>query len=239
MDMKTKRILLVEDEEAVAGPIRSRLEARGQFRVDAVRRAEDALQWLAVLLPDAVLLDTSLPDRPAQEVCRMLRARPRTKGLPCIMLGDPRQGLRMVDGLGFGADDYVVKPVDPEELEARLGALLRRRGSGPLEPSLTAFRGRHLQADFAGVIVSIDGVRVSLTRRELLLLRALVEQCNQTVTREALSNAWGSAARDVRVVDSAMWKLRRKLGPAGRQIETVIGFGYRFNEPQQPGEQVS
>ena len=162
----------------------------------------------------------------------MMRSRSRTRALPCVMLGDGgRRGVRAVDGLSFGADDYVTKPVDLEELEARLRAVLRRPSPRPVDEGPAAFHGKHIEANFADVIVCVDGKRVSLTKRELLLLRALIEQRNRTLTRNELSNAWGSDARDCRVVDSAMWKLRRKLRSAAAQIETIVGFGYRFNEP--------
>lgn len=229
--MRTRLILLVEDDDAETARVRTRLESRGEFFVDAVRTADAALNWLVDMLPDAVLLDTTLPDLPAQEFCRTLRSRERTRPVPCVMLGDGRRGLRVVDGLSFGADDYVTKPIDLDELEARLKAVLRRQAPRPLEAGPLAFRGRHIEVNFADVLVSVDGHRITLTRRELLLLRALVEQCNRTLSRNELSSAWGSDARDCRVVDSAMWKLRRKLRSAGSQIETIVGFGYRFNEP--------
>jgi DNA-binding response OmpR family regulator len=225
-------ILLVERDEAEAARIRACLESRGEFFVDVAPTGEGALKWLAIMMPDAVLLDTTLPDVRAQEICRLIRSRPRTRALPCIMLGDAgRKGLRAVDGFSFGADDYVTKPVDLEELEARLRAVLRRPAPRPIDEGPVAFRGKHIEVNFANVVVSVDGKRVSLTKRELLLLRALVEQRNHTLTRNELSNAWGTDARDCRVVDSAMWKLRRKLRSAAAQIETIVGFGYRFNEP--------
>jgi two-component system, OmpR family, response regulator RegX3 len=232
--MKRKTILLVEDDGGNAAIIRRRLESRGEFEVHGVATGDAALKALASTVPDALLLDTTLPDMPAQEICRVIRSRSRTRFLPCIMLGDRTTGLRIVDGLSFGADDYVTKPVDLEELEARLRAVLRRHVPQPFDRFAPAFRGRHIDANFADVVVSVDGRPVSLTRREFLLLRALIDQRNRTLTRTQLSNAWGSDARDGRVVDSAMWKLRRKLRSAGGQIETIVGFGYRFNEPEAP-----
>ncbi|HVZ22465.1 MAG TPA: response regulator transcription factor [Vicinamibacterales bacterium] len=231
--MKIKHILVADDEDAVVHLIRTALESRGEFCVDAVPTADGALRRLAAAVPDALLLDTTLPDLPAQEVCRAIRARERTRALPCIMLGDAVRGLTVVDGLEVGADDCVMKPLDPRELEARLRAVLRRREPARPEPVSPAFQGQRIMADFADVSVVVDGSRVALTRRELLLLRALVEQCNHTLSRETLlATVWGTQAWDCRVVDSAMWKLRKKLKDAGRQIETVVGFGYRFNEPR-------
>ena len=230
--MRPKQILAAA--AASIEPIRARLESSGEFRCDVVRTADDALRCIAAALPDALLLDTTLPDIPAQEVCRALRARPRTAALPCIMLGSARGPIRIIEALSFGADDFMTKPADPVELEARLRALLRRRAPIPTTEH-RVFRGRHVDANFTDVAVSVDGAPVSLTKRELLLLCALVEERNHTLSREALlSRVWGSAAWDCRVVDSAMWKLRRKLGAAGSQIETIVGFGYRFFEPQPP-----
>src|SRR5215470_12107985 len=165
--MRTMLILLVEDVDAEATRIRARLESEGEFFVDTTRTAEAALKWLAVMMPDAVLLDTTLPDLPAQEICRVMRSRSRTSAVPCIMLGDGRRGLRAIDGLSFGADDYMTKPLDLEELEARLRAVLRRPAPRPLEDAPAAFRGKHIDANFADVVVSVDGKRVSLTKREL------------------------------------------------------------------------
>ncbi len=234
--MKTKQILIVDDEEIQIAPVRARLESRGEYRVDVVSTADEALRRVAAAVPDALLLDTTLPDMPAQDVCRALRSRQRTAALPCIMLGDAAKGLRMVEGLAFGADDFVTKPIDAAELEARLQAILRRRSPIPFRTDGDVFRGTHIDANFADVAVKVDGMPVSLTRRELLLLRALVEERNRTLSRGALlSHVWGTAVRDQRIVDSAMWKLRKKLRGAGDQIETVIGFGYRFNEPPGPG----
>jgi two-component system, OmpR family, phosphate regulon response regulator PhoB len=239
MAMKTKLVLLVEGDRDVAGAIAARLERRADFLVDVASTGDDALRHIAALVPDAMLLDTTLRDLPAQELCRSIRSRERTASMPCIMLGDPKRGLRSVEALAFGADDFVTKPVDGDELEARLRAVLRRHAPRPLCVGPQDFRGAHLEANFADVVVSVDGTPVNLTRRELLLLRALVERHNRILSRDELSRAWGSDARDCRVVDSAMWKLRRKLGNAGRQIETVIGLGYRFNEPKKQGEQAS
>ncbi len=113
--------------------------------------------------------------------------------------------------------------------------MLRRRAPAPVVDAVEEFCGRRIRANFANVAVSVDGATISLTKRELLLLHALVGRCNQTLSRDALlARVWGSAAWDCRIVDSAMWKLRRKLRGAGDRIETVIGFGYRFNEPREP-----
>ena len=161
----------------------------------------------------------------------MIRSRSRTERLSCIVLGEPTRGLGLIEALAFGADDYVAKPVDVAELEARLRAVLRRRLAPP-PSAVLRYHGVRLDADFTAVRISVDGKGVSLTKREFVLLRALVEQPGSILSREFLLNSvWTAGVRDRRVVDSAIWKLRQKLGEAGCQIETIVGFGYRFNEP--------
>jgi DNA-binding response OmpR family regulator len=154
-----------------------------------------------------------------------------------ILLGERDGGVGLVDGLGLGADDYVFKPIDPNEVAARVRAVLRRRAHHE-DDRLARYEGAHISADFERVAVSVDGVSVALTLREFKLLRALLGSRNQVMSRASLlADAWGTDEWDARVVDSAMWKLRAKLGEAARQIETVTGFGYRFNEPErQPAQ---
>jgi DNA-binding response OmpR family regulator len=230
--MDTKEIVVAEDEPAIVEAIRTKLETGGEFRIDVAPTADDLLKRIAASVPDALLLDATLPDLPAQEVCRMIRSRPRTERLACIVLGQPTRGLGLIDALEFGADDYVAKPVDVAELEARLRAVLRRRLAPP-RSAVLRYQGIRIEADFTAVRVSVDGKGVSLTKREFVLLRALVEQPGSILSREFLLNSvWTAGVRDRRVVDSAIWKLRQKLGEAGCQIETIVGFGYRFNEPR-------
>jgi len=228
--MRKKEILVAENKAEVALTIKARLEREQQFAVDVVSTAAETLRRLSVSVPDALLLDAGLPDGTVHELCRLVRSRERTARLPVIMLGGDATGIGLVEGLELGADDFVAKPFEPAELEARLKAVLRRhvhqRESAP-----DHFKGDHLDANFADVNVSVDGRPVSLTKREFHLLRFLVRHCNEVLGREVLlSNVWGAEGWDCRIVDSAIWKLRKKLGDAARQIETVAGFGYRFSE---------
>ena len=232
--LKRRDILVAEHETPAADAIKATLERHGEFAVDVVPPAQDALRRLASSLPDALLLDTTLPDMSTFEVCGVLRSRERTRHLPCIMLGDPSRGVGVIDGLELGADDYLVKPLDPCEVEARLKAVLRRRPAVPAAQDAQHFKGAHLDVNFTDVSVCVNGAPITLTRREFMLLRALIGAKEQVLDRHSLLAAvWGTGAWDCRVVDSAMWKLRAKLRPADHQIETVVGFGYRFTEPQQ------
>ena len=229
--MKKKDILVAEDDSSIASVIKQRLEQEDEFAVHLVANGSAALRSVSTAVLDAALIDTGIRDVPAAEICRVIRLRERTARLPLILIGRRDAGLNLVEGLGLGADDFVVKPFEPDELEARLKALLRRhvhhRSGGP-----ETFCGRHLRANFTDVEVAVDSTPVSLTKREFELLRFLVSRRNDVLRRdEILTNVWGADGWDERIVDSAIWKLRKKVGRAGRQIETVTGFGYRFNEP--------
>ena len=176
-----------------------------------------------------MILDLNLPVLGGLEVCRMLRARPATSNLPIIMLTARIGEADRVSGLDLGADDYVTKPFSLRELTARVRAVLRRRQRGAAA-SGPSYQGTHLVADFDAVAVSVDGQPVRLTRREFELLKCLVENRNRVLSRDRLlERVWGyEHFVETRSVDVHVGRLRSKLGPAGAQIETVVGLGYRF-----------
>jgi DNA-binding response OmpR family regulator len=125
----------------------------------------------------------------------------------------------------------MTKPFGLKELSARVRALLRRRTTGTArEPEPFVYRGARLVADFDAVAVSVDTEAIRLTRREFDLLRHLVENKNRVLSRDRLlERVWGyERIVDTRSVDVHVGRLRAKLGSAGRQIETVVGLGYRF-----------
>jgi two-component system, OmpR family, alkaline phosphatase synthesis response regulator PhoP len=134
-----------------------------------------------------------------------------------------------VTGLDLGADDYVTKPFSLRELASRVRAVLRRSSRAD-DAVPISYRGDHLSADFDAVAVSVDGDQVRLTRREFELLRYLVINKNRVVSRDRLlERVWGYDRQvETRSVDVHVGRLRSKLGTAGRQIETVVGLGYRF-----------
>jgi DNA-binding response OmpR family regulator len=136
-----------------------------------------------------------------------------------------------VSGLDVGADDYMTKPFSLRELSARVRAVLRRRRGDAPRPS--GYRSAHLVADFDAVAVAVDGRPVRLTRREFELLKCLVENRNRVLSRDRLlERVWGYEHYvETRSVDVHVGRLRSKLGPAGSQIETVVGLGYRFVDP--------
>lgn len=230
METRT-HILVVEDEADIAGLIKLTLEREGGTEVDLVSSGDAALRAVAAGLPDLIILDLSLPTLGGIDVCRALRARPRTAAVPIIMVTARVNESDRVAGLDLGADDYVTKPFSLKELAARVRALLRRR-RGPTTDMAMAYQGAHLVADFDAVAVAVDGEPVRLTRREFELLRCLVENRNRVLSRDRLlQRVWGyDHFVETRSVDVHVGRLRAKLGPAGQQIETVVGLGYRFVE---------
>jgi DNA-binding response OmpR family regulator len=225
-------VLVVEDEHDIAGLIKHTLERGGDTYADIVSSGDAALRAVTERLPDVIILDLNLPVLGGLEVCRILRARPHSARVPIIMLTARTSEAERIVGLDVGADDYVTKPFSLRELAARVRAVLRRGRSEPEAPQPVTYQGRHLIADFEAVSVSVDGEPVRLTRREFELLRHLVENRNRVLSRDRLlERVWGyERSIETRSVDVHVGRLRSKLGAAGRQIETVVGLGYRFVE---------
>lgn len=230
--MAPPRVLVVEDEQDIAGLIKHTLERSGAASVEIAGRGDDALRSIARRMPDLVILDLNLPGLAGDDICRMLRQRSETAQLPIIMLTARTSETDRVAGLDLGADDYVTKPFSLRELSARVRAVLRRRARPGDTARQSRHDGKHLVADFDAVAIAVDGTDVRLTRREFELLRFLVENRNRVLSRERLlERVWGyDRFIETRSVDVHVGRLRAKLGAAGQQIETVIGLGYRFNE---------
>ncbi len=225
------RVLVVEDEPDLATLIKHALERSGEARVEIVPAGDQALRVVAESPPDVLILDLNLPVLSGTEVCRILRAQPATANIPIIMLTARTSEGDRVTGLDLGADDYVTKPFSLRELAARVRAVLRRK-AGAAAAAPTVYRGAHLQADFEAVTITVDSQPIRLTRREFELLRYLVENRNRVLSRERLlERVWGyEYFIETRSVDVHVGRLRAKLGIVGRQIETVVGLGYRFIE---------
>jgi DNA-binding response OmpR family regulator len=226
------RVLVVEDEGDIAGLIRHTLERSGELTVEVADSGDQALRLATEQPPDLVILDLNLPVLNGLDVCRLLRSRQATARVPIIMLtARTSEGDRVI-GLDAGADDYVTKPFSLRELSARVRAALRRGKAEESAAAPAVYRGKHLTADFDAVAINVDGEAVRLTRREFELLRYLVENRNRVLSRDRLlERVWGyDRLIETRSVDVHVGRLRGKLGEAGKQIETVVGLGYRFVE---------
>jgi two-component system, OmpR family, alkaline phosphatase synthesis response regulator PhoP len=228
------RVLVVEDESDIAGLVKHTLERGGDTVVEIASSGDQALKMASEQQLDLIILDLNLPVLGGLEVCRLLRTRPATVKTPIIMLTARTTESDRVVGLDAGADDYVTKPFSPRELAARVRAVMRRGKPEEAGPP-PVYRGEHLVADFDAVSISVDGESVRLTRREFELLKYLVENRNRVLSRDRLlERVWGyDRLIETRSVDVHVGRLRGKLGAAGKQIETVVGLGYRFIETEK------
>ena len=227
--MARNRVLIVEDEQDIAGLIKHTLERSGETEAQIVGSGDAALKAVTERVPDLIILDLNLPVVGGLEVCRILRSRADVPHVPIIMLTARTSEDDRVSGLEQGADDYVTKPFSLRELTARVRAVLRR-GRDSEQRRSGAYRGERLMADFEAVSIAVDGEPVRLTRREFELLQFLVQNKNRVVSRDRLlERVWGyERLVETRSVDVHVGRLRSKLRTAGHQIETVVGLGYRF-----------
>ncbi|MDE0408045.1 MAG: phosphate regulon transcriptional regulator PhoB [Alphaproteobacteria bacterium] len=229
MSAERPHILVVEDEAPIVELLRYNLETSG-YSVSVATDGDEALERVTEDQPDAVLLDWMLPRKSGIEVCRQLRARAGTRTLPIILLTARGEEADRVHGLDTGADDYIVKPFSPKELEARLKAVLRRSRPALVEERLE-YRG--IVIDLVRHRVSRDGRKVHLGPTEYRLLRTLLERPTRVFSRARLLDAvWG---RDVyveeRTVDVHIRRLRKALNGEGDPdaIRTVRSGGYALD----------
>ena len=218
------KLLLVEDEDAIAEPLAEGLRREG-FAVERVATGGEAL---AAPEPDLVLLDVGLPDTDGFSVCRELRSR---STVPIIMVTAKGEEVDRVVGLEVGADDYVVKPFGVRELIARIRAVTRRTGERSAAPAGATTVGP-LTLDTRSRRVSVDGREVYLTPKEFDLLALLASDPGAVVSRarileEVWQTTWFGSAK---TIDIHVAALRKKLGDA-KWIETVRGVGLRLNVP--------
>jgi two-component system, OmpR family, response regulator MprA len=223
------RVLVIEDDDAVRSAVRRAL-LLGGYEVLLAPNGQDGLLQAQTAVPDAIILDLGLPDIDGMEVCRRLRsAGDRT---PILMLTARDAVEDRVDGLEAGADDYLVKPYDVRELQARLKAIMRRHIDGADGRSL---RFAELELDADAHAARIGDRSVELTRTEYQLLELLMLNPRRVLTSELIyDRIWGY---DFNLAGNALrvyiGYLRRKLEAGGerRLIQTVHGVGYVLREP--------
>lgn len=223
------KILVVDDEPEAVELVEFNLSQAGFDVVSAADGAE-ALKKARSAMPSLVILDLMLPEIDGLEVCKMLRRDPATAALPIIMLTAKAAEIDRVLGLELGADDYVVKPFSPRELVLRVKNLLGRTRPGAAPDEILKFGD--LLIDSARHLVSWKARRVDLTATEFKLLWLLAKRRGRVQSREQLlRDVWEyNSLIDTRTVDTHMRRLREKLGPAARYLDTVRGVGYRFVE---------
>ena len=216
------RILIVEDDPSLAQILRDNLLLDG-FDVECAAHAERAMGLYRAFVPDLVLLDVMLPDLSGFDLARALRHGGKT---PIIILSARGEKADKLTGLRLGADDYVTKPFDMEELVARINTVLRR-----LKPAVSAIRLAEVTIDFRSGIATGPQGDLHLTHREFEILRVLAERQARVVFRDELfREVWGFLdTSTTRSVDRAVSRLRQKIEPdprAPRFLRTVHGDGY-------------
>ena len=227
MTTSSPKLLIVEDEADLVRTLDYNFRQAG-FEVHTATSGREGLRIAAAKTPDLVLLDLMLPDLQGVEVCRLLKADPKTRTTPVIILTARGEEVDRVVGFEIGADDYVTKPFSVRELVLRVRAVLRR-GEPSGRPAEIMKLGQ-LTIDSEAHRVHVDGREILLTALEFRLLRTLVQRRDRVQTRETLLNdVWGLNLNvETRTIDTHIKRLREKLGKAGTLIETVRGVGYRF-----------
>ncbi len=228
--MAQKHILVVDDEEDILELVRYNL-AKAGYKVTAVASGEEAIKAARSKLPDLVLLDLMLPGVDGLEVCNTMKRDQRTANIPIVMLTARGDETDIVTGLELGADDYVTKPFSPRVLVARIKAVLRRRSRQPAEEK-AVLKIKDLAIDAGRHEVTVRAKRIDLTSTEFKILHLLARRPGWVFTRQQIIDAARGEEYAVtdRSVDVHIAGLRKKLGPLGKQIETVHGVGYRFRE---------
>ena len=216
------RILIVEDDPIFRSVMRDNLVFEG-YRVEAVADGNSALAKARAFSPDLIVLDLTLPDWDGLELCPLLH---QSGKVPIIILSARGQKVDKIRGLKLGADDYITKPTDLDELLARIRVVLRRS-----RPSVERLRVGRLLIDFKTSKASCGPTTVRLTHREFELLRYLAERRDKVVHRdELLREVWGYPdVPTTRSVDHAIARLRKKIEPDPHHpqfIHTVQGSGY-------------
>ncbi|HKV16992.1 MAG TPA: response regulator [Reyranella sp.] len=225
-----ERILMIDDDDRLAGMVSDYLGGAG-FRLTLAGTARDGESWLRRESFDAIILDLMLPDADGLDLCRRLRA---TSDVPILMLTARGEPMDRVVGLEVGADDYLGKPFEPRELQARLRAILRRRGRAATADILNFGR---LEIDKGARLVRLDGEERALTSYQFALLLALAERAGRVLTRDALMDLTKGEKLEAfdRSVDVHISRIRAAIEDdpkKPRRILTLRGAGYVFARDQ-------
>jgi len=227
------RILIVEDDRDIAELVGRYLDKAG-FSTEILGSGRDALASIMKRPPDLLVLDLMLPQVDGLEVCRLVRSNEKTAAIPIIMLTARADESERIVGLEMGADDYLAKPFSPNELVARVRALLRRVTRTPEIRAAMSYGP--IVVDTERHTVASGGESVSLTAKEFLLLEYLLAHRGRVLSRDVLlTDVWGyKYTGGTRTVDVHVRRLREKLPPLGDALVTVKQFGYKLLE--QPPE---
>jgi DNA-binding response OmpR family regulator len=225
------QILIAEDDADIANLIAHYIHKSG-WHAHVVASGTEALTRVREAPADLLVLDVMLPGMSGLDVCRALRAEASTSRLPIIMVTARAEETDRIIGLDLGADDYIAKPFSPNELVARIKAVMRRsiRADGADESHLQL---GPIEMNLSTHTVTDHGVEVKLTAKEFLLLQYLLQHRGRVLSRDLLlGDVWGYRyTGGTRTVDVHIRRLRDKLPMLVRSVETVKQFGYKLVEP--------
>lgn len=228
-DITNKVVLIVDDEKNICELIRLYLEKEG-FKTVTAYDGEEAVKIFKSVSPDIVLLDVMMPKKDGWQVCRELRSQ---SNVPIIMLTAKGETIDKVLGLEFGADDYVVKPFDSNELVARIKAVLRRYEIGGTKEEDNEISYDGLKINQTTYEVFIDGKLVEMPPKEFELLFYLAKNPNKVFTRnQLLDEVWGyEFFGDSRTVDVHIKRIREKIEKTEHswKLKTIWSVGYKFS----------
>ena len=222
------KILVIEDEPDIRRNLEYNLSREG-FSVSAAASISEANTSLASTDYSLILLDLMLPDGSGLDLCKSIKSNSDTESIPIIILTAKDDEVDKVVGFELGADDYVTKPFSVRELILRVKAVLKR-GSKKKEVVEVVRQFGDLKIDVDSHEVHVDDAKINLTALEFRLLRQLVDTRGRVQSRDQLlSEVWGySAEVTTRTVDTHVKRLREKLGPMGKYVQTIRGVGYKF-----------
>jgi two-component system phosphate regulon response regulator PhoB len=225
--------LIIDDDRPLANALASILRSQG-FEVSMAHDGRRGLRRAQATLPDLIVLDLVLPGLPGLEVCRSLRAGPRTGAIPIVITTVKTEEHDEVIGLAMGADDYVIKPFRMRVLLQRIKRLIARRRARLEPPPDKISQSQGVRINRHSHQATYLGKELPLTRSEYSLLETMLRQPGRAFTRsELISLALGENVMVLdRTIDVHIKSLRKKLGKGAGLIETVRNIGYRFREPR-------
>ncbi|MEI6751679.1 MAG: response regulator transcription factor [Paludibacter sp.] len=229
--MSPYRILVVDDEEDLCEILQFNLETEG-YQVDVAYSAEAAMKK-DLTVYNLLLLDVMMGEISGFRMARTLSENPKTASIPVIFLTAKDSETDRLTGFNIGADDYISKPFSIREVLARVKVVIRRTGnSSKNEVAAEKLTYETLEMDLGNKKVILDGVEVPFTKKEFEILKLFLENKNRVFSRdEMLSRVWSDEVIVLdRTVDVNITRMRKKIGPYGKNIVTRLGYGYCFEE---------
>lgn len=230
--MLKERILVIDDDASISKLLSDVLTEEG-FSVTTASCGEEGIKKVRQSKPNLVILDLRLPDMDGFQICQTLKKDKSVSSIPIIMLTVKSTKSSTVAGLEMGADDYIVKPFNQEELVARVKTVLRRASGGEKVEEILEYGDIRLNLDKHTVFMK--GKEIDLTPMEFNLLHILIKKKGHVLNRNfLLETVWGyEYFGTTRTVDVHIGRLREKLGPLGEKIETVEGVGYKLIDEEK------